>query len=452
MIDQIPIQSLIRTIENEASVISRPSSYLGKSIDVVAENIDAIPKSSQKANAESILLIKEQFKKVMQSLESSIQKPLDSIDVTLLGDLKSALNSHDLTQDFKCEKEDLLNLIDRLQELEEIYIPQEMVTTISGYAKELKAETSPSFFRARAELFQITAQECTSSLLLKNYLPKADENLSAELFVKGIYNNLMKEIVQFDGSREYNYQIYLSDKELTGNYDKIKQELREKYGASITTQRLEEMSLWVQLKHDENLIGMTCDIIRSYPTFILSAARNTIKDQPVQEQAKLIRNFLNENQTELKKLISLDFTTLGLEVLPKEIGLFVGLEELLVTENELKMLPPEIGNLTQLTDLYINSNTLIDLPKELTKLVNLRHLDLSGNELEFLPDGIGNWINLETLNLSNNNFKFLTEELEDLPALRRISVCQRDPSTVIDLPNKLLDREKDGMLQIIREN
>lgn len=89
--------------------------------------------------------------------------------------------------------------------------------------------------------------------------------------------------------------------------------------------------------------------------------------------------------------------------LPVEIGSFVFLEILEISDNNLKSIPPQIGNLTALETLNLGGNKIKTLPSEIGDLTNLRKLYLYDNKLSSLPLEVGNLANLEILDLRFNS-------------------------------------------------
>lgn len=134
-----------------------------------------------------------------------------------------------------------------------------------------------------------------------------------------------------------------------------------------------------------------------------------------------------------------DLTANALKCLPDSIGSWVGLQNLLCSQNQLAELPSAIGKLVGLQKLVLSENRLIKLPAELSELgklkifslevntlgpqlrspevfsgalaASLEELDLSQNALQALPTSIGNLVALRRLVLVRNQLKELPEVL-----------------------------------------
>ena len=115
-----------------------------------------------------------------------------------------------------------------------------------------------------------------------------------------------------------------------------------------------------------------------------------------------------------------DFRSLGLTILPQEIGFFKRLWHLDLTVNKLTFLPHCIGNLTQLQNLHLEYNCLKALPESIGKLTQLRRLHLRKNQLGFLPNSIGNLRALQVLHLERNQLTTLPDSTKTLSLLKRL--------------------------------
>ncbi len=130
--------------------------------------------------------------------------------------------------------------------------------------------------------------------------------------------------------------------------------------------------------------------------------------------------------------------------LPEEIGCLLGLQRLILMNNQLTSLPPmtlegkpvmanlweldlsnnqfttlpeEIGHLN-LWILSLRGNELNSVPSVVCQLKLMGFLDLSGNELTSLPTEMGQWpTRLQRLDISNNRFTMLPSEMGQLTKL-----------------------------------
>lgn len=131
------------------------------------------------------------------------------------------------------------------------------------------------------------------------------------------------------------------------------------------------------------------------------------------------------NLTQLKKLEILSDKTY---FLPKGVGKFVNLEELVIGGRVWKLLSGDTKKLVRLKSLIVSNSPLMDIrdlvdklvdintlnslslklcdlkefPKEIFRLRNLENVDLRGNFITTLPDEIANMKNLKTLDLRGN--------------------------------------------------
>ena len=119
-------------------------------------------------------------------------------------------------------------------------------------------------------------------------------------------------------------------------------------------------------------------------------------------------------------------------VIPPEIGMLVGLEQLnLSGNNSLRgSMPPELGNLVNLTSLNLSSTAISgSMPPELGNLGSLTSFLLSspafspGQLKGSMPPELGDLVNLEVLDLSGNALGgSLPPELGKLGSLRQLSL------------------------------
>jgi len=135
---------------------------------------------------------------------------------------------------------------------------------------------------------------------------------------------------------------------------------------------------------------------------------------------------LLNNLTRLKEKIKFEGSiydlytvkNLTVEILPKEIGLLINLESLIL--RNFKVLPKEIGLLTNLKLLDASLNNITMLPKEIGDMINLEILNLDGNQIKILPKEITRLINLKILKLEGNRLASLPNEILNMEKLEKI--------------------------------
>eukprot|EP00003_Mantamonas_plastica_P004500 TRINITY_DN1356_c0_g1_i7.p1 TRINITY_DN1356_c0_g1~~TRINITY_DN1356_c0_g1_i7.p1 ORF type:complete len:1030 (-),score=434.26 TRINITY_DN1356_c0_g1_i7:75-3164(-) len=135
-------------------------------------------------------------------------------------------------------------------------------------------------------------------------------------------------------------------------------------------------------------------------------------------------NSVRESHTKL------DFANMGLNVLPTGVTMFMYLEELDVSGNDLTYLHGDIGDLSSLRQLRVGNNQLKSLPVEIKRLSALELLDASNNEIEEIPREIQGCHRLRTLDLSNNALSELPEEIGELRLLQFLSVHENELETI----------------------
>lgn len=426
MIESSSIQSFIKTIQADSTQkqtsVSSNQGYLGKFI------------SSIHSYLSGEITIHQQFENVTKILDDISQKSsledknLEENDIVLLDQLKKALNQSSLPDVLKSDKEKLLKVINRLQELKEIHFPQDLLTHVNSFNTHLKGETGLGFLQSRKDLFKQTAEACQISPLLQNYLPQ-EKNEDGTFFTKGItkgeeasfvkdvYINLAKDASQFS------------------DYKSKQAELRDRYGSSMPASRLEEMSQWVQFKHDEKLIEVIGIIAEKNYTFGLSGIKNILENsEDTTTKAQSIRDWLKNNEEHIATINFIDLSSENIQALPKEIGLFTGLTQLVMKNNQLSTLPKEIAQLVNLERLVLTNNRLNSIPIELTQLAQLTSLIINQNRLESLPEEIGKLSRLQHLDVSENRLVSLPKELGKITTLDMLTVSA---NRLIDIPKEI---------------
>jgi len=121
------------------------------------------------------------------------------------------------------------------------------------------------------------------------------------------------------------------------------------------------------------------------------------------------------------KLRSLEVANGGLSTLPEELDAFK-LTKLVLYTNEFQSLPEPVRRQTRLKSLSIKTNPLPRLPPWLPELKELREVSVTYGELR--EASFKGFRHLETIDLSFNPVRRL--ELEDLPALRELSLANHE--------------------------
>jgi Leucine-rich repeat (LRR) protein len=110
----------------------------------------------------------------------------------------------------------------------------------------------------------------------------------------------------------------------------------------------------------------------------------------------------------------LDWSQMGLKVIPGEIGRLTALEQINLSLNKIVLVSPEIGNLLNLREVNISENQLTSFPNEVDKLDKLSNLNLQGNKLTGIPDSIIGCDSLNILLLAGNNILLLPDSVSKL--------------------------------------
>jgi Leucine-rich repeat (LRR) protein len=155
--------------------------------------------------------------------------------------------------------------------------------------------------------------------------------------------------------------------------------------------------------------------------------------------AEEVRSWLNnpENKIELDRVTTLDLSSLGLEILPPEIGSLSKLKTLELSNNGLQSLPDTIGNLSKLKELNLYGNQLQSLPDTIGNLSKLEELYLYENQLQSLPDTIENLSKLQGLLLNNNQLQSLPDTIGDLSKLKVLELKDNQLQSLPDTIEKL---------------
>lgn len=158
---------------------------------------------------------------------------------------------------------------------------------------------------------------------------------------------------------------------------------------------------------------------------------------PLQE----IRTWMYAHQTALQEVELLVLRELRLTCVPKEVGLFSGLQALLLHNNQLVSFPERLcQGLPALRSLSLQNNRLSSLPEGLFYgMTALKALSLTDNQLATLPERLFRGLPaLWQLSLNNNQLVTLPEGLfQELPALQMLYLANNQ---LFSLPEGLFHR------------
>lgn len=141
-----------------------------------------------------------------------------------------------------------------------------------------------------------------------------------------------------------------------------------------------------------------------------------------------------QNFEELKKVSSIDLSSINLKYLSPKIEQLNTLKSLYLAFNKLDSLSFDLSTLKTLSQLDIKYNKLNKFPDGITNLKQLSMLDLSGNNLSKTPEGITNLKQLSTLKLSGNN---LNKFPDDIISLKQLSILDLSGNRIESLPQEI---------------
>ncbi len=203
---------------------------------------------------------------------------------------------------------------------------------------------------------------------------------------------------------------------------------------TLSPTHLQEVIEWIEASDLNIFASQLANEIPDLEHVITSGDYISILDK-----AKVIREWMENNQDALKRIEKLKIENCNLSFLPKEIKYFTGLKVLKLDGNAIVQLPSEIQFLTQLKDLSVVNNKLIALPSEISLLTNLRLLHLNDNQITVLPSEIKSLTKLEELALNNNKLSALPNEIGSITTLKRLFLDNNQlsalPSNMSSLKN-----------------
>ena len=123
---------------------------------------------------------------------------------------------------------------------------------------------------------------------------------------------------------------------------------------------------------------------------------------PVQPEDVAGRTRPGDVVVEKQAWSTLDFSSVGIVNLNRDIWKFTFLTCIYLNNNRLTVLPKELGLLKGLTKLDVSGNQLTSIPPQLGMLTNLKEFLLFDNDIQTLPNELGTLYQLELLGLEGN--------------------------------------------------
>ncbi|NTW31294.1 MAG: leucine-rich repeat domain-containing protein [Bacteroidetes bacterium] len=115
-----------------------------------------------------------------------------------------------------------------------------------------------------------------------------------------------------------------------------------------------------------------------------------------------------------EKVYKLDLHKNKLKEIPKDVFVFINLQELNLSKNKLTKIPNDIEVLTKLEILDVSSNNIDLIPTAIGKLVNIKKLILNQNVIAKLSPEIGNLTKMTFLDMWGNEIQKFPDEISKL--------------------------------------
>jgi hypothetical protein len=158
---------------------------------------------------------------------------------------------------------------------------------------------------------------------------------------------------------------------------------------ALSAEEIHVVSSEIQKNQNEALVRIWPILSNSIVLFNHDDQIAIVMPPEGEEDANMIRAWLNNNKNKLTVVKNLNLNGLGLKLVPPEIGLFTGLERLEISNNQIKVLPREFANLSKnLQILDISNNHLLILPHSLEYFKQLKTLDITNNPIRSFPRSI----------------------------------------------------------------
>ncbi|CAO3608450.1 unnamed protein product [Mucor hiemalis] len=192
----------------------------------------------------------------------------------------------------------------------------------------------------------------------------------------------------------------------------------------------------------------------SYNANQISLSRNTHSHITTNECAILFRRHGLSSQDLCDRLLQLKYDETWIELdasrnqitsLPSCLQFFVGLTQLVLTNNAITTIPEEVyQNLGRLQTLMLSENQIEVIPEDMPQYLPLLvTLGLDSNQIKSLPNSIGYWVNMRELRLGSefggNLLTELPHTISDMVSLVDLDlsfnmITTLAPDTFLDLP------------------
>ena len=143
---------------------------------------------------------------------------------------------------------------------------------------------------------------------------------------------------------------------------------------------------------------------------------------------------------ELGNLRLLNFGANHIATIPNSIGQLNKLEELFIG-GYFDSLPESIGNLTRLRKIIIRSSNLSELPQNFDNLLNLQTL-ICGAPLRKFPSQLGLLKNLQAITIENSTFESIPKEFSSMPSLRLLEITNTPIKSISDEISNMTNLER----------
>jgi hypothetical protein len=110
--------------------------------------------------------------------------------------------------------------------------------------------------------------------------------------------------------------------------------------------------------------------------------------------------------------------SLGLTVIPADVGNLTRLRTLSAQANLLTAAPGALGNCASLEEIFLESNALAALPAAIFSLPELRIISVAANAIDSLPSNIGDCVTLDKLSIADNRIRDLPASICELTKMR----------------------------------
>ncbi|MHA7101046.1 COR domain-containing protein [Roseivirga pacifica] len=148
---------------------------------------------------------------------------------------------------------------------------------------------------------------------------------------------------------------------------------------------------------------------------------------------------ITEHQESLEKI---DLSSNKLDTLNVNLGSFIKLRDLDLSDNGIKKFPKSLSS-TPLKKLNLASNSILTIPSSIRDFKQLRYLDLSYNNLNELPEEICELTELRSLDLTGNNISRLPKSFSKLKSLKELNLSG---NKLDEVPIEIADQGLEAVL------